>query len=1660
MQASGDKEDTPDHASESSLTGKPSQKFVYPIRSLLGPLQPYGDMDIFEEMLSPPIHSSQIPLSENADGSYFTQVPGKSTKPLQDGVASPMPEDAFLFRHFPAEEGSRAFDPRPRKSEESGPARHGKDRDPEEHAPYQTETPGPDADNGDTIVVSEIDVQAPQPVHSSPGMAGALEEIVDDATPPFRGQADDVTPPYRTHAKPTPSRGSGNDADDENGSRTGSARATSSLGSSEREFASTGLVHLPPIGRLETAKRTREWRGRVIPSSQEPSTAPSSNQSHSHNRQSHPNSQASSSLVSSSIPPRIDEEPGEDEEKSKQGTGNASFSVMTSSSHDGGPVVTMRFEHKEDENGHHVLVGREGKLTKCEDEPIRIPGAVQGFGVLMVVHDDSNSGQMKVRQVSENSKVILGLAPRFLFSLDCFSNTLPSSQADLLWDNIQFLNDPDLDEDDDEGDNTQIFLLSGWGEPDTALEETEDPQKRRQWTCWVAAHRIRSVNTGEAETSASGAARPGRKLIILEFELENDVFNPLYPLPGTPNIPRSDDSSPFQAGSATASGSRSGSSADQTARGTKSTNSPSPGVTESTTPSEATPRADGTTTTQAQSEGSGSAEESVTTSAALTTMAPTGDVVPSSEEEWTPSNEAILKSTTSRSRPLKTLERMRRFSRASTAMERSVGSAASSIGTRLSHGPVGTMDVFTVLQEVNEQMGKALDLLELLDIVVGVIKDLTQFHRVMCYQFDELWNGQVVSELVDWSQSRDLFMGLHFPAGDIPAQWVLRSPSWRHFLLTTVDRVRLLYDRSQSTARLVVKDRTDLEPPVDMTHCYLRAMSPIHIKYLGNMGVRASMSISIVAFNKLWGMLTCHSYGNQGMRVSFPVRQMLRLLSDSISRNVERLSYAQRLRTRKLISTVPTDQHPTGYIVSNSEDLLTLFDADCGVLVIGEGAKILGPNENGQDILLLAEYLRVKQFTLLQVSRSVMQDYPDLQLPSGLDVIAGLLYVPLSMTGKDFIALLRKGQAKDVNWAERLTGKCRAWLDEQLDTAAVLALVYGKFIEVWRQKESAMQMNQMTTLLLSNASHEVRTPLHQIINYLELALDGTRLDEETRENLTRSHAASKALLFTINDLLDLTRLEAGKETSFSEPFDLHIALNDAVNVYRVEASRRQIDFVINLGNAPKFVVGDVRKIKTVVANLTSNAVKYTQQGSVSVTAHTFEEPDGLRALGNVAVEIIVSDTGCGIQPEKLESIFREFEQVDNNRTDISSRPGLGLGLAVVARVVEQLGGQLRVDSKIGEGSRFSCLLPFPIASTLEPTAKRSASTDGTGGSGASNTSEIDSLVEALSSSHMVPSKLTGRVPARRPKAKKPRAPSGGKFAVEDSAYPVRGIKVDEFDIDLGPSGDDVINARVLKKRLINDGHEVVTVVDGQQAVDLVANDRNFDCILMDIQMPILDGFGATEGIRKIERTAPLDGLPRRSTALTGRIPIFAVSASLTKDQRPYMINIGMDGWILKPIDFKRMTLMLSGIHSLAARYEQEMKNNDVLYPKIVEITKIVSDGGPPAFSSTVERFKTQPAPDAPGPGQTRYDDMLHELMVSVWEECKKEGVDAKDDKLGSILTAKLEGHQKQLLTRQEWLKSEIKKEKEEQEKKITSDDIHEGFSAGVRTGALSCNETC
>ncbi|KAJ3881750.1 hypothetical protein F5051DRAFT_473715 [Lentinula edodes] len=1603
------------------MTNGSSSSFVYPIKSLLGNIQPASD-----DHNSLPPHSTARNVT--MDIGLKTPLSGAETSDVIVFVTSSPSHDSHLS-HTTTSTGSKkrrikrskrttaASDDLVDSQGQSKQAKRHSDNVPNfSHFPagedVSVETPSP------RFYTSAASLSSPSfSPSSSPLISSTIPKDGEHYSLPISQEYNPRHPP----ALPIVAQQAFTSMSD---SLLPNATTTSpQLNPSER-----GIVHLSPIPSSSNGNSTKRF--------DRSSSKPISRQYGSNSSGS--SSNASSSLSNYYTPEEISS--GDDSQFSSQKSGSKS-----SSSRNGGisrsddvsvysqasePRVSVRFQHIQDAHGHHIVTGREGKLTRCEDEPIRAPGAVQGFGVLIVLEEEEEA--LVVRQVSENASELLGLPPRYLFKLECFTDVLPESQASLLWDNIQFLsesaNSTNTTRDEElERDSPDIFLLSGYGAPGTSISSlpvSVDPYDpwgvhvgKRRWTCWCAIHRPQP-----SPYLSNTQSKTQKPLIVMEFELESDFFNPLYPR------------SSFNAASTTSAPSGSDSPDSIRTSSSGSDGSSSIGAQTGSSESEITvvPNSSSTAdrsaedsnfTTSIATSSNSSGVTTVTNSSTLPQSPleetdPLGPLQPRSghppvhglvgDYSWTPNTEDIIESTTTRSKPLLALERLRRMSQMPGASDNTLpntssGSTPGSNGkTRrplrpsrdangklqrvapgAPSGGVSMMDVFAVMAQINEQLGDAPDLDTFLKVTVGVIKDLTQFHRVLVYQFDEVWNGQVVAELVDWSMTHDLYKGLHFPAGDIPAQ--ARE-------LYKINKVRILYDRDQPTARIVVRDKEDLEQPLNMTHCYLRAMSPLHVKCkydLGNMGVRASMSVSIMAFGSLWGLVACHSYGTHGMRVSFPVRQMLRLLSQSISRNIERLSYAQRLHTRKLINTIPSDNHPTGYIVSNADDLLGLFDADYGILVIGDGAKILGPNQHGQEILIMAEYLRLKQFDTIQVSQAVTKDFPDLNLSTGLEVIAGLLCVPLSSGGKDFIAFLRKGQPRDVHWAgkpykadnsatasleprksfriwsETVAGKCRAWTDEQLETAGVLALVYGKFIEVWRQKESALQTTKLTNLLLSNASHEVRTPLNHIINYLEMALNGP-LDFETRDNLSRSHAASKNLLFTINDLLDLTRLESGNEMAFNEPFDLAENIQDAISIYRSEANRRHIRFEVDVDQCPSFVIGDRKKIRTVVQNLTANALKYTMEGQIAVRCVPFGEPEGLREPTSTAMEIVVADTGCGIPPAKLESIFREIEQVESSEPKTSAEPGVGLGLAVVARIVEQLGGQLRVESKVGEGSQFSFLLPLSlmVPSETSTSSAHSRSNSSLGSLQAKSTSEVDFIVEALGNSSQRSSSAHSI-----DKSRSPGKTTTGLFPVADSQYPVRPIKVPEIDTQTPlthqtsqsspkssnpaiqpPSSptsetkpveykslplltsqaeklslrvliveDNDINRLLLAKRLRMDGHVVVNTTNGQEGLDKVMSDRNFDCVLMDINMPILNGLEASERIREFEKAFPLSDVQRLSLKLNGRIPIFAVSASLYEHQRSKLSDAGMDGWILKPIDFKRLATILKGVTDLAQR---------------------------------------------------------------------------------------------------------------------------------------------
>ncbi|KAI1656341.1 hsp90-like protein [Daldinia decipiens] len=1198
-------------------------------------------------------------------------------------------------------------------------------------------------------------------------------------------------------------------------------------------------------------------------------------------------------------------------------------------------LMTARFRHVITEEGHAVITGRDGSLQRCEDEPIHTPGAVQAFGLLVALRDE-NDGRLTVRCVSENSKKMIGFSPQELFQLESFTDILTEEQTDNILDHIDFIRD---EEADPATNGPDVFSIS------------IRPPHKKSIKLWCAIH--------------ISASHP--ELIICEFELEDDQEHPLRP-------------------------------ADE-------------------------PTSDGPQDTLCQ----------------------------------TPTMEELYESTETSSRPLRILR-----------------------SARNRRGEASAMQVFDIMSQVQDQLASAPNLQMFLKILVGIVKELTGFHRVMIYQFDAAFNGKVVTELVDPVQTRDLYHGLHFPASDIPKQ--ARD-------LYKLNKVRLLYDRDLESARLVCRSPEDLERPLDLTHAYLRAMSPIHLKYLANMAVRSSMSISINAFNELWGLIACHSYGSTGMRVPFPIRKLCRLVGDTASRNIERLSYASRLQARKLINTMPTDKNPSGYITASSHDLITLFDADFGMLSIRGETKILGKIEQSQEALAMLEYLRLRKFTSVLTTQDIREDFPELHYPPGFSVIAGLLYVPLSMGGNDFIVFFRRGQAREVKWAgnpyekfirqgtssyleprssfkawrEVVVGKCREWSEEQVETAAVLCLVYGKFIEVWRQKEAALQNSRLTRLLLANSAHEVRTPLNAIINCLEIAMEG-QLDQETRENLARSHSASKSLIYVINDLLDLTNMEEGQELIKDEILDLPACIREATEPFKGDAKRKALSYeLIEHPGLPRYVHGDYRRVRQVVANITANAMQHTSEGSIRVESYATEVLES-----RVKVEIVVQDTGRGMSNEKLDDLFRDLEQVSldvdpYNSVDDTDKPGndrsLGLGLAMVARILRNMNGQLRLKSEEGKGSRFVIQLPFelprgeslgkaddidtadnskaisstapivkalPLADANEVmlvdrknslptnlsrrTNAESLSFDeaksvssiksGTSNSAHSNKSDADRLIDAiqtplsigtleertatlqrlnskerqdniyagavlLSGSGAIDSPAIDGIeqPVMGP-TKPPTDASCGQYHIADTKTSIKPVKVpDEYSDKLGASliatrsrvlpgtggnakgneeqtgktkqvspmnsdklqvlvaEDDPINMKILQRRLEKSGHEVYHAVNGEDcATAYKEKPTGFDVILMDMQMPIVDGLTSTKMIRAFEKSDK-DSEPSNLAASHERTPIFAVSASLVERERPIYVEAGFDGWILKPIDFKRLNVLLDGITNDRVRAE-------------------------------------------------------------------------------------------------------------------------------------------
>jgi signal transduction histidine kinase/ActR/RegA family two-component response regulator len=368
-------------------------------------------------------------------------------------------------------------------------------------------------------------------------------------------------------------------------------------------------------------------------------------------------------------------------------------------------------------------------------------------------------------------------------------------------------------------------------------------------------------------------------------------------------------------------------------------------------------------------------------------------------------------------------------------------------------------------------------------------------------------------------------------------------------------------------------------------------------------------------------------------------------------------------------------------------------------------------------------------------------------------------------------------------------------------------------------REQAQSANRAKSEFLANMSHEIRTPINGMIGLQALAL--TSGEQDWRHYVELAQRSAEQLQRLLEDILDLSRIEAGRLTIHPSPFSVRELVADTLAVVRSLAEQRRLRLDVEIApTVPDGLMGDGHRIGQVLINLLTNAIKFTPQGGVELrisAGDSFGE--------EMMVEFAVVDSGIGIDPRQQARIFEPFEQGDGSTTRLYG--GSGLGLPISKRLAELMGGAITVESTPGVGSRFQMSLPCRPA------------------------------------------------PAREGRGTEP-------IAGEGAAEPVGPLRILVAE-------DNATNQLIARRLLERRGHRVTVAGDGHEAIQAAMESEPFDLILMDVQMPRVDGLTATRAIRS------LSDAERRAT------PIVALTAFALSGDRDRCLSSGMDGYITKPI---------------------------------------------------------------------------------------------------------------------------------------------------------------
>ena len=606
---------------------------------------------------------------------------------------------------------------------------------------------------------------------------------------------------------------------------------------------------------------------------------------------------------------------------------------------------------------------------------------------------------------------------------------------------------------------------------------------------------------------------------------------------------------------------------------------------------------------------------------------------------------------------------------------------------------------------------------ELCDTLVREIKSISGFDRVMVYRFNQDGSGNVIAEVAE--AELEPFLGLRYPATDIPKQAKY---------LYTLNLLRLIPDVKYEPVGITPQLNPLTNEPLNMGMAVLRGVSPLHTEYLDNMGVSASMSISLIKDKKLWGLIACHHYTPK--LVSYEIRTVCEFIGQMVSfelaarESSQDSDYKMKLKSiqSEFVTNISQGEELEVSLTKNSQSLLDLVGAEGVALSLGKEITLIGNTPKTEEVEKLLPWLENQfQQDVVYETTHLSQVYPP--AADYVEVGSGLLALLISRVEKTFIIWFRSEVIQTVNWGgnphkaveieedgtlrmsprksfakwqETVIGKSLPWKACEVEAAlelrnSIVGIVFRRADELSQVNKELSRSNIELDAFAYIASHDLKEPLRGIYNYSSFLIEdyGEILGDDGADKLNTLMRLTHRMEDLINSLLHYSRL--GRAELQLKPVDLNNLLTGVIDVIKVSARDTQVEFEIP--RPLPTIECDRTQVNELFTNLISNGIKYNQkpQKIIEIGYLDNDDPIAIEKMSKYAANIIpktilyVRDNGIGIREKHLQTIFRIFKRLHSQK---KYGGGTGAGLTIAQKIVNRHGGEIWVESVYQQGSTF------------------------------------------------------------------------------------------------------------------------------------------------------------------------------------------------------------------------------------------------------------------------------------------------------------------------------------------------------------------------------------